>query len=354
MFSSAHASVGGKHSNDLRLKGVRHSIVILIDGLGYENLTSAKAYARFLNSCHSEVIRTEFPSTTATSITGFATGTRSDVHGVIGYSVFDRLAKVGVNLLSGWSSIEDANAFKQAIDISESAGDVRVRVIGPSIYENSGFTAMTMAAAEYLAAESIEQRLALALELPSTPSLTYLYLPELDQLAHRFGVASQNWLHQLEEVDSLISNFSRAVPGSTGVIVVADHGVIDVSQEGQVMLDEYRWYTDAVAYTAGDPRCNFIYLDVDAAIEVLQEQLIREFGSVAFVCTIHQLKNSGWADWTKLERTNLVPDLVLIWDSPRVGYDKRFAKPTHLKMIGQHGGISDAETRIPLIRFGAY
>lgn len=354
VFSSALSAIGGRAENQLRLPRANHSIVIVIDGLGYQNLIDAKGHSRFLNSHLSESIRCEFPSTTANSLAGLATGTRSSVHGVIGYSVYDRASNCIQNLLTGWGSAGDVDSFKKAKTISESTKDQAVRFISDSNYEHSGFTQLTMAGAEFLPAASIEERLEQALDLPNTPSLSYVYIPELDQLGHKFGIKSRQWLEKLEELDSFMSKFVARIPEGVGVLLTADHGVIDVPQVNQVLLDRIAGYSAAVSHTTGDPRCNFIYLNDPAGASEFRELLVQQFGSELYICNPLELKEAGWADWTASNLQSYVPDLVLIWKSVSVGYDSRFAKPSHLRMIGQHGGISDVETRVPLIRFGEF
>ena len=354
MFSSAFASVGGEVDDLLRLPKVNHSVVILVDGLGYENLMNSKGYSRFLNSQLRESIRCEFPSTTATSLAGLATGLRAVDHGILGYSVYDRAKKLPMNLLNGWSSKSQARDFKKASTISERETNVSIRVIGPAVYQNSGYTELTMVGAEYIAEDSIQKRLQRAKTISNSKTLTYLYIPELDQLAHRFGVESATWLNQLEEIDGQISKFIDNLPLDFGVIITADHGVLDVPSEAHVLLDDFKWYVDAVEYTAGDPRCNFLYLNASARLDELKSKLQLEFGGEAIICDPLELKNSGWADWSSGIANTIAPDLLIIWQSKRVGYDRRFAKSTHLNMIGQHGAISDVETRIPLIKLGKY
>lgn len=354
VFASALASVIGSGHNQLRLSKVNHAVVILVDGLGFENLAESRGYARFLGSKLDQSIRCEFPSTTATSLTGLATGMRSNRHGVIGYSVYDRGTATPMNLLTGWGSPAEAYTFKKAQTISESSKEVAIRVIGPGVYDGSGFTALTMPGAQYLAAESIEDRFSTLSRIESGKSLTYLYVPELDQLAHRFGVESVQWLNALEELDQQISKFVSRIPSNMGLIVTSDHGIIDVSDENHVYLDSFDWYQQGVIQTAGDPRCNFVYLQENANVDDIKQKMIQEFGNRAFICDVDELRDSGWADWSHSEFESYVPDLLIIWQSNAVGYDRRIAKPQHLKMIGQHGGISDRETRIPLIKLGAF
>lgn len=353
MLVSALASVGGEFENRMRLPKVKHSVVILVDGLGFENLRAASGYARFLNSKLEHSIRCEFPSTTATSLTGLATGTRSGVHGLIGYSVYDRISKSQKNLLTGWTSANDAASFKSQSTLSEISGEVEVNVIGPAVYESSGFTELTMKGASYQAADKIPDRFALIEKtfVGSAATVSYLYVPELDQAAHKFGVASNQWLHLLEELDLILNRFNSKITSNVGVIITADHGVLDVAQTDHIYLDDFAWYRDSVENTAGDPRCNFVYLKTSDDLAEFTKKAREVFGHAAYVCTNQQLVEAGWL----VEGTStLKPDIYLIWKVDQVAYDRRFSKPQHLKMIGQHGGISDVETRIPLIKLGKY
>jgi predicted AlkP superfamily pyrophosphatase or phosphodiesterase len=356
VFISALASVGGSSDNRLRLPKVKHSVVILVDGLGFENLKKGSAYARFLNRHLETSIRCEFPSTTASSIAGFATGVRSGTHGLIGYSAFDRESQTAINLLSGWASQSEAADFKITSSISESSGGVQVNFVAPAPYEFSGFTELTMKSAKYVAAKEMADRFGAAITLArgQMASLTYLYVPELDQLAHQFGVESNKWIHALEELDGLVQTFISGLPTDVGVILTADHGVIDVAASSHVYLDELDWYSSAVQFTAGDPRCNFIYLKPEASLDGFRANLEVAFATSAYVCTLDELVEKGWMAEFSGRTASLCPDLYLIWHENRAAYDRRFAKPSHLGMIGQHGAISDTEMRIPLTRFGSY
>jgi predicted AlkP superfamily pyrophosphatase or phosphodiesterase len=350
---SALASVGGNFENRLRLPKVKHAVVVLVDGLGYENLQQASGYARFLSSKLDSSIRCEFPSTTATSLTGLATGTRSGVHGLIGYSVYDRKLSVQKNLLSGWESAVEAAEFKTKPSLSELSGEIGIRVIGPAVYETSGFTELTMKGAKYLAAEQLADRFQALEEIHKTSdaSVTYLYVPELDQAAHKFGVSSNQWLHLLEELDMILNRFSSKISGNVGVLLTADHGVLDVQQGNHVYLDDYQWYASKVEHTSGDPRCNFVYLRAGVDAQVFIGELQEAFGSNAYVCTAGQLVDAGW---TVDGASEYAPDVFLIWKDAMVAYDRRFAKSNYLKMIGQHGGISDVEMRVPIVKLGKY
>ena len=356
VFTSALASAGGLGENRLRLAKVKHSVVVLVDGLGYENLKGATAYARFLNQNLDTALRCEFPSTTATSITGFSTGSRSNKHGLIGYSVFNRKSNEQMNLLTGWSSQDEAVKFKQVSTIAESEPAIPIFSIGPKAYENSGLTALTMAGANYVGAERIAERFEAAEQIirRENSSLSYLYVPELDQIAHKFGVESNDWLYALEELDLIVNRFASKLGSDVGVLLTADHGVVDVPHDQHIYLDEFDWYTSATVATTGDPRCNFVYMHTSNEIDELKTRLIDEFGQAAYVVSPDELMRAGWLGEFSPKQSDLLPDLFIIWRDQLVAYDRRFAKPSHLKMIGQHGAISDPEMRIPLIKLGKY
>jgi predicted AlkP superfamily pyrophosphatase or phosphodiesterase len=354
VLPSALASLGLEFSNSFRLPKVKHSIVIFVDGLGHENLVNAGAHAKFLNRNLEKSIRCEFPSTTATSIAGFATGQRSGSHGLIGYTVYNRITDSPMNLLTGWKSRSEASGFKTLETLSEQV-DIRFGVVGPSIYRDSGFTELTMKGASYIPAETISERFEAVGEfIKGESSFSYLYIPELDQLAHRLGVESTTWLETLEEVDSLVAKFVNSLPRDVGVILTADHGVLDVVSSNHYFLDDQPWFSSAVARTGGDPRCNFLYLTNGTDVATVKKLLRDSFGHLAYVAQPHEIAASGWALWENATPQNVVPDLILIWNAPAVGYDRRSASANSMKMVGQHGGISDRETRVPFITLGAY
>jgi hypothetical protein len=151
-----------------------------------------------------------------------------------------------------------------------------------------------------------------------------------------------------------VSIFESKLSANTGVLLTADHGVLDVVAENHVYLDTFARFTDSVLTSAGDPRCNFLYLcdGVDSA--EFAQWLTGELGHLAYICTQRDLEESGWVTPATVAIDDYVPDFYLIWHRDYVGYDRRTAKPHHLKLIGQHGSITDRETRIPLVKFGAF
>jgi Type I phosphodiesterase / nucleotide pyrophosphatase len=356
VFVSALGSVTG-HSNRLGFNSASRAVVILVDGLGSENLRAAAGHAPFLNEAlkASKSINTVFPSTTASAITSFGVGANPSVHGILGYSVFDRSAGVVRNLLTGWNERFDPKDFQLQPSVATQAisQGVKAFAVGPGEYAQSGFTALNMSGAEYIAAKSFDDRInaTLTIARSKSRSITYLYFPELDSTAHASGANSTEWLRKVEDLDAAVRSLIASLPDQVGVILTADHGIVDVPRESQILLDELV-LPDLIAVT-GDPRNSFLYFEPGTDVYQAKINLESQVGDRCIVATSSELKQAGWLTMT-VANEQFLPDLFLISVGVAACYHRMFAKPQSLKMIGQHGGISQAELSVPLLKFGAF
>jgi hypothetical protein len=283
-YLSAYLALGTS-DNPLKLPIRKSYLVILVDGLGVSNIKSAGGHANFLNQKlkSSKSLFSGFPATTTSSLTSLATGKSNGEHAVLGHRVYDRPLEQNINFLNDLGTDLDPRKYQDFETISELAAreGVLVSTIGPAEYDRSGFTMATMPNAKYIAASSFEERFKAAQRALTVPnSLTYLYFPELDQLAHRFGSNSQNWLNAIEELDSELAKFSRSLSSNLGVVLTADHGIIDVLADKHIYLDEYECFDD-LEQIGGDPRVSFLYFP--SGVNLLQK---REENEIAIAGTV--------------------------------------------------------------------
>jgi predicted AlkP superfamily pyrophosphatase or phosphodiesterase len=354
VFISALGAITGK-SNRLGFGKSDKVCVVLVDGLGSENLRAAGGHAPFLNAAlkASKSINTVFPSTTASAITSFGVGAAPAAHGVLGYSVFDREANAVRNLLTGWDEEFRPGDFQTLKSVSELAAGSGVQsyTVGPGEYAESGFTKLNMSGAKYVAAKSFDERVEATRSILASKdsSLTYLYFPELDSIAHSHGAASTEWLNKLEDLDSSIKLLASALPKDSGLVVTADHGIVDVPKSKQIMLDELD--LPGLMSVTGDPRNTFLYFQRGTAIQEIQMRLADELSGRVFVATVEDLKSNGWLS-SAVTNSEFLPDLYLISTGAYACYHRAHCKPQSLRMVGQHGSISQAELSVPLLRFG--
>jgi len=348
---SALKSVQGLE-NPLHLPKRGSVCVLLIDGLGCANLASAGGHARFLNSLPATKISCGYPATTSSSLTSLATGLSVSETGFIGYQVFDRSTKTSLNLLSGWESIEQAKLFQQHPTISElsKSGNIEFDVVSPEIYKDSGFTAATMRSAKFHGVNKVGDRFKEAQRLLREPGsrVVYLYVPELDQIAHGWGCESTKWLNALEELDCYIRGFVTSISKNVGLLITADHGVIDVAKEDHVYIDEH-FEKDLFDFVGGDTRGLFLYCKEN--INSIRAELEKHYEHSCYITTPREIIAAGyWSESEAIKRFG--PELILLAKKNVALYHRGFAKAKSLNMVGHHGSITNAELSIPLIRIG--
>lgn len=358
VFVSALGSITGSN-NRLEFPRSRRVCVVMVDGLGSHNLKAAGGHAPFLNSAlaRNKSISCGFPSTTATSLTSFATGLVAGEHRLIGYQVYERSQSRSANLLTGWGDLQEPEKWQPALTVSETAFSAGIQsyVIGPPEYEGSGFTRVTMRGARYLGAKSISDRIDKAKQLlhAKPDCLIYLYVPELDQAAHAFGTDSPKWLQRVEELDSAMAKLTNNLPKSSAVALTADHGIVNVPRDNQIYLDEYLAEQD-VTYVGGDPRVSFLYLTDQQSAGAIGSVLESKLGDMALVLGLDEIKRSALYRSMSDDAAVLLPELMILSKKRIALYHRRFAKPQSLNMVGQHGSLSMEEMTIPLLRWGDY
>ena len=349
--------------NRLELAPVQQGIVVLIDGLGVEALRARAGHARVLSAAMSQrsIIHSGFPTTTAAAIATLTTGTPPGQHGLVGYSVLDAAHSRVVNQLTGWDDRLDPLTWQRVATIFERAAEVGVSsaAIGPERFRGSGYTKAVLRGAKYQGAARIADRMLQAAELAATGSaaLSYVYVPELDIASHAHGWQSRAWIEALEETDAALGRLKAEIGPTTGLLVTADHGVLDVERRSHVLFDSVAALVDGLSFVAGDPRCLQLHIESDASAAV-RERLLDAWrvseSSRAWVVSRDEAITAGWFGDVDNAVRPRIGDIVVAARKNIAYYDSRDTVSTAQSMIGQHGSWSAAETRIPLLRFGAF
>lgn len=362
LASSLAAVTGGVGAFDL--PPVRSALVLLVDGLGATNLQARAGHARFLagRMAKRDVIRTVFPSTTAAAIASFATGVMPGEHGLVGYRTLEPSRDVLANQLNGWEHGQLPADWQRSATLFERAGELDIRpiAVGAPRYATSGYTRAVLRGAEYRSGTTLAERFAEALEAVTArgASLVYLYVPELDQIAHAHGWESDRWLATLEELDAEASALASRLPRDVGMLVTADHGVIDVPQHRHVHIDARPALLDGVRHIGGEPRCLALWFDPtfpDTERERVAGLWREAEEKRAWVLTRDEAIDAGLFGARVDDAVRpRIGDLLVAARAGVAYYDAREANRAPERMIGQHGSLSDEETRIPLIRLGAF
>jgi predicted AlkP superfamily pyrophosphatase or phosphodiesterase len=362
VLTSSLAAVLGR-PNALGLDGAAKAVVVLADGLGVSSLRARAGHARFLSSLLTKagVIDGVFPATTAAGIASLTTGVEPGQHGLVGYRVLDAARDRVVNQLTGWDADVEPRTWQRARTVFEQAADVDVPsfAIGPKKFTASGFTQAVLRGATYVPAERIADRFQAARRiLDEEPrALVYLYVAELDMAAHAYGWQSDKWLAELESLDAEAARFASTLRADEGLLLTADHGVIDVPATKHVLFDTVPELVAGVRHIAGDPRCLHLYLEPgqDAvSANSLAEAWRAVEGERAWVFTRDEAVEAGLFGSVAAEVLPRIGDVIVAARRLIAYYDSREPNQTARSMIGQHGSLTDEELRVPLIRAGAF
>ncbi|VXC16827.1 Type I phosphodiesterase / nucleotide pyrophosphatase [Microbacterium sp. 8M] len=340
------------------LPAARSAVLVVMDGLGAIPLRAHAGHARRLAGAMAkkDVLSSVFPSTTAAALTSLLTGVDPGQHGLVGYEVRDPGTGAIVNQLAGWEKAHvDPRQWQRTPTVFETAAAAGrpAFAVGLAAYAGSGFSAATLRGAEFRAAKSAAERVALALTLAdeNEGALVYCYLPEADKAGHKHGMASPAWIAALEELDAAIP---ASMPEGVGVLVTADHGMVDVPRTRHLVIEERSPLQEGVAAIAGEPRMLHVYLEDPSRVDELAARWAAGVEGAADVLTRAQAVQGGlFGVAPTAEALSRIGDLVVPARGLWALYDGA-ADPRSQGMVGQHGSVSPEELRVPLIRFGAF
>ncbi|UFU01615.1 alkaline phosphatase family protein [Ruania suaedae] len=342
-MSSARARLG--------LPAATKACVVLVDGLGGHNLDQRSGSAPFLTGADRVgSVRTTFPSTTATNVTYLGTGWEGGRTRMLGYSV--RAAPRAVVNLVSWNGPavpEQWQAETTVFEHLEQAGRTAVSV-GPWRFADSGLTRAAWRGGEYAAAESLRERVDTAVAELRDPDVdvVYLYWGELDSHGHRHGWQSPGWEELLAVTDAELDRLARLLPPGTLLLVTADHGMVDVAAHERIDLAGREDLTRDVDLVAGEPRAVHLYCAPGSA-NAVAGRYRAALGEQAQVLTRAEVIDSGMIGPTTPAAAPVVGDVVVAARGNQAVMDSRSQSAASLALVGMHGGVTDAETLVPLV-----
>ena len=369
VFPSCLVALGAADDVWLRTTGLearitfrpaRSAIVVLVDGLGAGALAARAGHARWLSGAKgtgtAKKLRSGFPTTTAAALSTLTTGRSPGEHGVVGYSGWNPDTGAVMNLLSGWDDEVPADWFLARTLFSEApALGVDPVVVGPARYRSSGMTANVLGGARYVPADSIPQRIDAALaETATGRSLVYLYVPELDSIGHKSGWQSDRWTGALELLDGELARLDARAGADVGIVVTADHGVLDVPDHANIAMDPLL-LTDVIG-VAGDPRCRQLTVAPGTDVRSLVGAFRARYGKNAYVASRDEAIAAGWFGAVSDAVVDRIGDVIVVARGSWAFNDDRGLRDGEVpkRMIGQHGAMTDEETMVPLRLAGAF
>jgi hypothetical protein len=332
------------------LLDARQVVLLVIDGLGWEQLTARPSIAPTLTAMSGGPITTVAPSTTSTALTSIATGATPGEHGVIGYRM--DLAGDVLNVLR-WSTPQHHDAR-----LAHPPGGVqrippflgtRPPVVTKREFAESGFTLAHLAGVRHHGWRTpstlvTEVRALLA----AGERFVYAYYDGVDKVAHEYGVASAHYDGEVAFADRLVADVLGVLPPGAAVVVTADHGQVDV---GDRMIP---LAADVAALTqrqSGEARFRWLHA-ARGEVDALAAAATAAHGDVAWVVTRTQVRDEQWFGPTLSgDARDRLGDVALVAHAP-VGFYEA-ADGGIVSLIGRHGSLTSAEMLVPLVAAAA-
>jgi len=348
VMTSAASAVGVPDCHDaLGVGETGCAVVCLVDGLGASAIEDHREIFPSLLDAEGGWVEAPFPSTTATGLVTLGTGLHPGRHGMLGATFLLPDTHEVLTPLR-WGSSPSPHAVQPEATVFERANrsGVDCLSVGPSAYAHSGLTRAAFRGADYVDAENIQQRAEAVSSAGQGRQLIYVYWPDLDRAGHEYGVDSDEWRAAASDVDDLIDALRSALPTNGRLIVTADHGMQTVV-ERLWMEDDHRLMMDVDA-VAGEPRARFLYT---SQIDDVANRWATVLGERARVLTRHEAMGEGLFGDVHPDMIDRIGDLVVL-PSPGVIVASRSFDPLLSSLAGQHGGLTDAERRIPALILG--
>ncbi len=343
------------------LSSATNVVLLVLDGLGYDYLTTQGADSHLFQHLHC-AMDSVAPPTTAASITTFLTGVAPQQHGLTGW--FTWLREVGgvttvlpFALRGNRGGLSEHGITPQQLFKHQPLFDqmnVDCYSLMPDWLSESAFNLSLLGKAEMVLHRGISdyyEKIAQVVKSSSHPKYLYAYWPQFDSLAHQYGVASRQLAKHFAKLDHGFAKLQQQLAGTnTRLIVTADHGFIDTTKESRLLLNDYPEIIDCLQIPlCGEPRLAYCYVQAGKQarfLSLVEQQLghavIIHRGEDAIAQGLYGLGEPH------PELSSRVGEFVLEMKDNYILTQRLMGEPVFY-MIGQHGGLSEAEMRVPLV-----
>jgi predicted AlkP superfamily pyrophosphatase or phosphodiesterase len=325
-----------------------HQVILLVlDGLGWEQLQEHAHLAPTLASLAGGPITSVVPSTTASALTSITTGLPPGEHGVVGY----RMAVEGevLNVLR-WSTARgdarDRFPPERLQDVSPFAGQ-RPPIVTKAEFATSGFSGAHLHQVRFHGYRMPSTMLVhLRHLLKAGEPFIYAYYDGIDKVGHEYGFG-ECFEVELVAVDRLVGDIIDLLPPGAALLITADHGQVET---GGNVTTPHPQVLSETAMQSGEGRFRWFHAR-PGRTQALLEALSTHHGHQGWIRTRDEAISQGWygSKVSDMSRARMGDVLLAPWGT------LAFLEPSDtgpFNLIGRHGSLTSAEMLVPLIAAG--
>ncbi|MDQ7991504.1 MAG: nucleotide pyrophosphatase/phosphodiesterase family protein [Propionicimonas sp.] len=354
LLPSIGAHLGMPGHDRLSLPGAERYVVLLIDGLGWEQRSYWAFAAPFLAGLAGagRAITSGVPSTTATSITSLGTGLVPGQHGIAGYAFRYPATNRVLNTLQWPAEVHGLDVQPQLTYLERLAGaGVRTASVGPARFAGSGLTTVALRDPNFLGVvdeddHSLRVELVCDASAAGERSVVYAYERSLDHTGHSHGVGSQPWLAALARCDALARSLRAALPSATALVITGDHGMVDVPAASRLVVEDEPGLLEGVTLFAGEGRLRQLYVR-DGVGEAVVRRWRERLSGWAWVVSRQEAFDAGWFGEVNPRLADRFGDVLVAMSGDGAVMSRSL--PKELSLVGMHGSLTAAEMTVPLL-----
>jgi hypothetical protein len=326
------------------IAGARQVVVLVLDGLGWEQLQSRLELAPTLAGMQGRAITTVAPSTTATALTSITTGLTPGEHGLIGYRV-DVAGEV-LNVLRWWTPDGDARRRiePRRLQPFEPFLGQDAAVVSKVELEHSAFSEAHLRGMRPFGWRMPSNLPVIVGDLlRAGERFVYAYYEGVDKTAHERGFG-EFYDAELRAADRLVGDVLGELPSGSTLLITADHGQVQVGEHTLPPADDV---LRLCRNQSGEGRFRWLHARSGAAGELLAAA--REaHGDVAWVHSRDELVDGGWfGPVVSAPVAARLGDVALVAHAPISFHDPADSGPFVLQC--RHGSLTSAEMLVPLL-----
>ena len=330
------------------LQEAERIVLLVIDGLGYEQLQRHAHIAPNLMSLVGGSITTIAPSTTASALTSLVTGASPAEHGIVGYRM--DMGDSIMNSLRWWSDTRDLRKVHPPATVQPIPPFVgmTIPVVSRAELEGSAFTEAHLRGSRpcgWRAASSIVAQCANLIS--SGEKFVYAYYDGIDKIAHERGFGAY-YDSEIAATDWLVGSLLNTLPSGTTLAITADHGQVQVDDNVVHLSDDIK---ASLHHQSGEGRFRWLHAKRGQESDLLQIAT-DSYSDIAWVASRDQVIEEAWlgparggriADQVKrrLGDVALVPFTATTFDDP--------LDSGPFSLVCRHGSLTADEMFVPFL-----
>jgi hypothetical protein len=330
------------------LQDAERIVLLVIDGLGYEQLQRHAHIAPNLMSLVGGSITTIAPSTTASALTSLVTGASPAEHGIVGYRM--DMGDSIMNSLRWWSDTRDLRKVHPPASVQPIPPFVgmTIPVVSRAELEGSAFTEAHLRGSRpcgWRAASSIVAQCASLIS--SGEKFVYAYYDGVDKIAHERGFGAY-YDAEIAATDWLVGALLNTLPSGSTLAITADHGQVQVNDNVVHLSDDIK---ATLHHQSGEGRFRWLHAKRGQESELLQIAT-DSYSDIAWVASRDQVVEEAWlgparggriADQVKrrLGDVALVPFTATTFDDP--------LDSGPFSLVCRHGSLTADEMFVPFL-----